>query len=316
MDANNKICFAYVSPNKETLLNSASGGAFFDLAYSFIKNLNGIVYGCAFVNMKAVHVRVEDTEDLSALQGSKYVHSNISNSLKKIQDDLQKGRFVLFSGTPCQVAAVKEFTKENNDKLYCVDIVCHGTPSQAIFDKYIGELSVKFKKNVNNIIFRFKDSRLFNKTRFVEKIIFDDGSYKIRPAYKSSYYSLFLNKYLYNETCYSCKFAKPDRISDITLGDFWGLKNTKIDKSKGISMVYPSTDKGLKLIKEFLKNLEEHKLDEATCNNEQLVKPSAKPCKNVENYDSIEKISKKVLRKYKIKAKISYIIPRFIKNLK
>ena len=62
------------------------------------------------------------------------------------------------------------------------------------------------------------------------------------------------------ENCYSCNYARPDRISDITIGDFIGLGAHKPFQkptySVNISSVTTNTQKGLDL---FSKVAETHK---------------------------------------------------------
>lgn len=127
--------FAAWSKDDDTRISSSSGGVFTELALNIIEK-GGVVFGAAWNSDFLVeHICVEFVEELPLLKGSKYIQSNIDNSYKRVLEELKKGKSVLFSGTPCQVAALKTFT--NSDHLITVDLICHGVPSIVAFKKYL-----------------------------------------------------------------------------------------------------------------------------------------------------------------------------------
>ena len=259
--------FAMAAKNEEVRLQSSSGGAATVFAENIIKN-NGIVYGCAYSKGCHIqHIRINKIEDLDKLKGSKYVHSYVLDTFRQVKKDLNEGLTVLYIGTPCKIAGLRNYVKKcNNDKLYLVDLVCHGVPSQ----KYLSDSL--YDKNEDNVIFRVKNN-------FVLKETNEDGFVlKETSAEDSFYYRAFFEALTYRENCYTCNYAKSDRCSDLTIGDFWGLgEDSKFykDKEKGVSVLLVNTEKGKKLIeiasKEIL--IEERSLEEAKKKNGQLNRP-------------------------------------------
>lgn len=120
-------CYAAYNKNDEVLMLSSSGGIFYLLALSILKE-NGIVIGAMFDNNKLVHMIVDNKKDLVKLMGSKYLQSNMDDIYKKVKIEVQS-RKILFVGTPCQVAGLKSYVGEDNENLICVDLICHGVPS-------------------------------------------------------------------------------------------------------------------------------------------------------------------------------------------
>lgn len=134
--------YAAANNNSEDLLNSSSGGLFIAMSKAILKG-GGYVCGCVFdKNMKAVHICTNKIQEVERMMGSKYVQSTIEDCLPKVKELLVAGHKVLFTGTACQNAAVKEYIK-NRDNLYLVDILCHGVPSPLFFSKYVDFLEEK-----------------------------------------------------------------------------------------------------------------------------------------------------------------------------
>lgn len=254
--------YAAVNKNNELLMKSASGGAFSALAESVLRE-GGIVYGAAMARdnsaiLKVVHIRVDNINDLTMLQGSKYLQSDMSDIYSDLQRDLKQGKVVLFSGTPCQNAAVRSAFGDV-ENLLLVDIICHGVPSQKMFSEYLHVLEKKNRSaNIINFTFRTKESGW----GLCAKIAMEkNGRYKkIRiPCNISSYYKMFLRCEIYRKSCYTCPYATKERVSDLTLGDYWGVekisniydkcKMDNIDITKGISCVISSSAKGERYLK-------------------------------------------------------------------
>lgn len=260
-------CYAAFVKDKEKLRESTSGGMATIFSEYILEN-EGIVYGASFSKNRVVnHVRIDNKKDLKKIKGSKYTHSYINDTYKNVLQDLKQDKYVLFTGTPCQIAGLKQFLNKDYEKLICVDIICHGVPSQ----KYLKE-ELKDIKEIDNITFRSKEG-FYIKAFSNEKEVYN------KKMEDSPYYSGFLSSTFYRLNCYNCNYAKPERISDITIGDFWGLdKNSEIyNKSdNGISVVLIITKKGMKLFENIKQQIfyEERTVEEAIKGNTQLREPS------------------------------------------
>lgn len=263
-------CLAMQAKDLNILENSTSGGAATMFSKFIIKN-GGIVYGAAFEeNFKIHHIRIDTIDQLAKIKGSKYVHCYINDTYSMIKKDLQDNKQVLFIGTPCQVAGLKKYLMKEYDNLYCIDIICHGVPSQIYLRE---ELSKKVDVNkITTLQFRREDE-----FKIIAKK--DDKIVLEKDKTESMYYDGFMDGFFYRENCYSCKYANSNRISDITIGDFWGIgKDSKFykNKNKGLSVLLPITSKGMYLI-ENCKNemeLEERSIHEAVLGNSQLQSPT------------------------------------------
>lgn len=235
--------FAAWSKDPDVRMSSSSGGVFSELALEIIKR-GGVVFGAAWNSDFLVeHICVELTEELSSLKGSKYIQSDIGNSYKRVLEELKKGKIVLFSGTPCQVAAVKTFT--NSDHLITADLICHGVPSIAVFRKYLEYRSRG--KEIKRINFRDKKAGW---SKFSILLEYTDGSSYSRKFNYDDFYWGFNNNYYLNNLCYECPFSTLPRQGDVTLGDFWGAPKELKDE-KGVSAIIVNTEKG----KNYIKNL-------------------------------------------------------------
>ncbi|MDB9024261.1 Coenzyme F420 hydrogenase/dehydrogenase, beta subunit C-terminal domain [Parabacteroides distasonis] len=219
------VCF---DSNTDREGRSSSGGMFALIATYILEKEHGVVYGAAMVYendiLQCKHKRIENTKDLHLLQGSKYMQSHTNGIYKQVKDDLKSGRTVLFSGTSCQVAALKRFVGEN-DYLFTVDLVCHGVPSDKLFRDYIHFVELKNHCRVTNVSFRNKGYYHFGKEdtySFLYSFTNDKGQTgkKRIPSYKSAFFVLFRNRAGYRQSCYHCKYASLQKPSDITLGDF------------------------------------------------------------------------------------------------
>lgn len=264
--------FAALNKNHQEHLASSSGGAAYILS-SYILDKGGVVYGCTSDGIDVRHIRVENHSDLSKLQGSKYVQSNVCGLFKDVKNDLKSGKPVLFIGTPCQVAGLKNYIKHIPEHLYLVDLICHGVPSKKMLHDHIKYVAKGQK--IQHISFRKgNDYRLSVKA--------DKFSYEVslwETPYKDLYLKGFFEGMISRPSCYQCPFACPSRVSDITIGDFWGLKNAELlpkESKDGVSLLLPMTDKGQNLIHSVEGNMYicERSVDEAVNGNTQLRHPS------------------------------------------
>ena len=220
---------------------SSSGGVFTVIA-KWILEKKGVVCGAAFNESNELHhVCIEREEELDKLRGSKYLQSNIGLIYRKIEQYLVEGRYVLFTGCPCQVVGLKKYLHKDYDNLYLIDILCHGVPSQKIFTRYLNE---KFgDERVTDVKFRDKVAG-WNATWI--HVFFDNQKSYLKDYNTDIYEKIFQKNVLLRKVCSDCNFCEFPRVGDISMGDFWGI--SAIDKSqndgKGTSIVFNNNGKG------------------------------------------------------------------------
>lgn len=279
---NPSACYASFPILKERNEKYSSGGAASLIAMKFMQNHKGIVCGCTWdkENKCAKHIVITKIEHLEKLCGSKYVQSDMSGVFGEIKHYIDCKRNVLFIGTPCQVDAVLKYC--DSDYLYTVDLICHGTPPASYLQAYIKTLPNY--KSITDIRFRGEHDFWFTAK--------NEHNEEIYRAYKDCdpYFYAFLKGTIYRENCYKCKYAQINRVADITLGDFWGLKRNNLFYSGNISLILSNTTKGQKLVDETsdLMIIEEHKLEEAIRGNLQLSAPMRKTTEQIEFSEMME----------------------------
>ena len=226
---------------------SSSGGIFYSLA-EYVLKLDGIVYGVAFEeNLEYLYFkRVDSIDGLKEIMGSKYIQARVGRSYIDVERDLKDGKYVLFSGTPCQVNALCSYLNKDYERLICVDIVCHGVPSEMIWEKYFNY--IKMLHRINPVSIKFRDKRYGWKNYGIS---IEDGKKKIFiPFVKDTYMHFFLNNLSIRPSCFNCT-AREKRKADITLADFWGIEDIDISMkcSSGVSLVIIRTQKGNNIFK-------------------------------------------------------------------
>ncbi len=274
---------------------SSSGGVFYELAKSFVHN-GGVVYGCALDDeMVARHIRVDTEQELVKLQGSKYVQSDMGRTMSDIKQLLDSGKRVLFSGTPCQTAGLRNYLKNDYENLFVIDVLCHGVPSPKLFADYLKLLSEKFGGKPVSVNFRNKQrgwKRLYMEVRF------DNGKRHYIYSGYDRYEGMFLNNISLRPSCYECKFTSASRYGDITLGDFWGIGKLypEWDDDRGISVVMLNTPKGIEAYKQIEDKFEgrEESFELARAGQRTLYAPTAKNPKHDAFYESYVKDGCKV----------------------
>lgn len=285
-----KKAFAAVNRDEKQLMLSASGGVFSAIATKILKE-GGVVFGAtlSFDNGYANphHIGIESIDDLPKLQGSKYVQSKIGDTYRQAKRYLLEGRKVLFSGTPCQIDGLYGYLKKDYDSLITVDVICHGVPNEILFNGYLQE--ERKKRSVEVITgYAFRDKRkgwgMNARIDYIRK----NGKKKsdFIPARLASYNTFFLDGDIYRENCYFCVYAKKNRSSDLTIGDYWGIEvehpeiigKDKFDERKGISCILANTEKGVNVCEhtEDILQLHESEFDKISHKNGQLNKPSVK----------------------------------------
>lgn len=275
---------AAISKDKKTLIKSSSGGIFSLLA-QWILDLGGVVYGVVMdEQFNVFHQEATTINAISPMRGSKYVQSNTKETFNAVKKHLKEGKKVLYSGTPCQIAGLRQFLHNvNMENLYCIDIVCHGVPANKMFKTYIRKLAQRKHYHIKDI----KDPKFRNYLKWDSGYNFFytiDYRENICHNVDNLYLSLFLKSYIYRESCYHCTYATPERVGDITIADFWGIGTRTPflhNVENGCSLILPNTKKGEVLFKA-ISPMIEYELrdwDEAFKVNHQLYKSTKKPAK-------------------------------------
>lgn len=273
-----QTAYAAWSKDNNEYQTSSSGGVASVLARRII-NEGGVVYGCSMLpDINVKHIRINKIDDIKLLQGSKYVQSSIVEILPSIRTDVRAGIKTLFIGTPCQVAAVKALFKTLPPNLFLVDLICHGVPSL----KYLKECIKKVADYSSYEKVSFRSGNSYYITITVNgKVVYEMPLFDKR--YKDLYLNTFFDGFTLRDSCFSCPFAKPERISDLTIGDFWGLgKEIPTDNIPshpfGCSLILPCTEKGSSLLDSVMPemNVYERPVQEAVKGNDQLRRPKHK----------------------------------------
>ena len=256
----------YAAKNKdiEVRIASSSGGIFTILAEKIISE-GGVVFGAKFdEHWEVVHDYAETIVDLAAFRGSKYLQSRIEDNYQKAKSFLVKGRKVLFSGTPCQIAGLKSYLQKDYDNLVCVDFVCHGVPSPKVWRRYLKEVALKSDKNSVSRMFISKTDTLVKSVTFRDKATgWKNYSFTVSLSETSgegeqttvsqsaifsenAFMKAFLKNIILRPSCYACRFREGRSGSDITLGDFWGIDKLRpeVDDDLGVGLIMINSDKG------------------------------------------------------------------------
>ena len=229
----------------EVRMNSSSGGAFAAISDEIL-NRGGVIYGAGFDDSLTVtHQRAVTTYDRDRFRGSKYVQSDLGDIFVQVKSDLMGGKYVLFTGTPCQCGGLKSFLtllKVPHDKLILCDLLCHGVPSPMVWKDHLKHVN----KDIIDYKFRDKSAGWGNWRSFSVTITHNDTKQIKKIHLKFSLLNLFLEHYILRQACHNCKYTKTNRCSDITMADFWGIERCMPDfeDSKGVSLLLINTDKG------------------------------------------------------------------------
>jgi len=253
--------------SEDIIFNSSSGGAYTAI-YKTLLQENYIFYGVRWTeDFKVVHDSAKTEEECERFRKSKYVLSDTNNVFSKVEEDLKRHEKVCFSGTPCQCAALISFLDLKHIKredLVVIDIICHGGPNQYLFDQYI-EGKVGGKGNLEEYSFRFK-----NKIPFCGKvnsrsaeIISPQGKSDILDITNDAFLRGYYGRLFYRPACGACAFARPERVSDITIGDAWHIEQDypEWNSLEGVSLMLINTEKGRTLFEKFHDQMEIRKKD-------------------------------------------------------
>ncbi|MBO5248235.1 MAG: Coenzyme F420 hydrogenase/dehydrogenase, beta subunit C-terminal domain [Clostridia bacterium] len=273
--------WAGVYDSSDVICKSSSGGAFTAI-YEQLLELNYVVYGVCFdENLKVKHAMADSSEGCKAFRKSKYVLGDTNHCYPQIRDRLKNGEKVLFTGTPCQCAALLQFlalAKVDTANLITVDLICHGAPNQTLFDSYVKELEQRENSRVTEYSFRSKTPIERSVNSRSAKIVFANGSVKTVLPKDDPFLKAYYSRLCYRPSCKVCPFAKPQRVSDITLGDAWAIEllYPEWDPLAGVSLILANNEKG-KGVVERIKDtmtLRSVTIDWATQSNRQLREPT------------------------------------------
>lgn len=263
------LSYACYNTNDEVRKNSSSGG-FFTLIAEYVIRKQGVVFGAKFdKDLRVVHSYTETIEGIEDFRRSKYVQSYIGESYKHVRSFLKDDRLVLFTGTPCQIAGLKQFLRREYDNLICLDVVCHGVPSPAIWDKYLKEkktaLSIENhvdspdKIEITRISFRDKTNgwRKYSLAIYykIKDLNYDtDEKSFVEYIWDNDYMLCFLKDFINRPSCFECKFRNGRSHSDITMADFWGVERILTDENyageKGTSLLLINNPKAKNVLEQ------------------------------------------------------------------
>ena len=265
--------FAVKHIDDKVRMSSRSGAAF--IAFSdIILNHSGAVYGASMQEDFSVqHCRALNANQRDLMKKAKYVQSSTVGIYPQVVQDLNTGREVLFSGTPCQVAGLRSYLSElhiDDSKLYCCDLVCHGVPSPTIWKDYVSYIHSKYKKKIIETNFRDKE---FGWNTHFESFVLED---KKRKIVRRDYTDLFYQHIMFRPSCHNCYFANIYRPGDLTLADFWGIEKNDVsfNDNRGVSLVLVSTEKGIRLFEQAEKDFQWFECEISDCLQPTLIEPS------------------------------------------
>lgn len=283
------------SQNNQNLMASSSGGIYPVLA-KWVLAQNGIVYGASLDSEHNLyHIAADTTDQVKQTLGSKYFQSDIRETFKECKSDLDAGKIVLFTGTPCQIHGLKCFLRKDYVKLYTADVICHGVPSQKMFNAYVDFLEKKHKAKLVDINFRDKKRNGWSITL---RYTMECSNGKRKDYYLisklSEYFIAFLSGSIARESCYVCPFSSLDRSGDITMGDFWGYQKTRSDlkHDEGLSLILSNNKKGAYMLEVMRKNgVTISEVDEAcvkASENKNLYNPTNRPALRDSVYEELK----------------------------
>lgn len=230
-----------VTHRSEAVRAASRSGGFFTAVSDWTLEKAGVVYGCVLdKNFHAVHIRAVNTANRNLMRGSKYIQSKLGETFKNVKSDLTNGRFVLFSGTSCQVAGLKSYLGKEYGNLLCLDIVCHGVPSPRVWEEYLQWQEKKMKSKVRNVDFRNKKD--YGWRSHVETLQFENG----KNVNCRIFTNMFYGHSVLRPSCYECPYKSVMHPGDITIADYWGVEKaaSEFDDNKGVSLVLVNGETG------------------------------------------------------------------------
>lgn len=247
-------------------LRSSSGAVFFALAESILERGGCVISACMERGGYVHHILIDDSSDIGKLSKTKYVQSNTDYIYNIAKDILTSGRRLMFVGTPCQVEAMRKTAGKMVSQLLLVDLVCYGVPSPKIWEDYVHILEKKYHGKMDCFYFRDKRNRDDGHTA----VAVIDGQEYAYPLYEDRFCYTYFKNINIRESCLHCKYTTPDRRSDITIGDFWGIEKVMpgFSDGQGSSLVITHNNKGLAMWEDIKANFEWFE-----CSREDVLQP-------------------------------------------
>lgn len=240
------IVYAVKHRNSDIRKLSRSGGMFTALSDAILQE-NGVIYGCVLTeDFQAKHVRATNEELRNQMRGSKYIESNLCDTFKSVKEDMNAGKSVLFSGTSCQIAGLKSFIGSENERLICIDLVCHGVPSPKVWRDYVKWQEKKAKGKCVAVDFRNKK---FGWNTHIETLEFRKKNGETKVVDSKMFTNLFYGHAIVRLSCFICPYKRIEHPGDITIADFWGIDTAApgFNDNKGVSLVMINTEKGIEV---------------------------------------------------------------------
>ncbi len=314
MDTPNGQPAAYAAYSKDAVIqkHSSSGGVFTHIARDILSR-GGVVFGAAYdETFKVGHIAVENEAELYKLRTSKYVQSDTGLIYKQTKNYLVNGRTVLFTGTPCQIVALKQYLGRDYENLYTQDIICHGVPSSDAFKAYLD--TYHRNKGIKSISFRDK-TKGWND--FSMKVEYVDGTSYRRLATKDPFERAFLANLTLRPSCYQCQYKTVSRVSDITLADYWGVElvHPELKNEQGVSLVLVHSEKGQRLLANIQQavTVVETSLEKAVSMNSATERSVACPRGRSAFFAEYQQIPMKQLTNRLLKQSFAQKVKRFIR---
>lgn len=284
--------YAVKAKDNNIRLNSSSGGVFTLLAEDILSQ-GGAVFGAEMSSdcKSARHVMVTTPAELSGLRGSKYLQSRLDQTFRQVRQEVDK-RPVLFTGTPCQIDGLKSYLGRDYENLLCMEVICHGVPTQKLWAKYVEYMEAKLGGELVSVEFRHKKcgwhffgNRLENSNR---RVLYS-------TLRTDSYMRIFLRDLCLRPSCYQCTAKGLDRRADLTAGDFWGIEQVapELDDDKGTSLVLSHSNKGRKALQRILERCDWREVDCAAAlkGNPAMLSPAKKPEMRAHFMDDLDHLS-------------------------
>lgn len=328
-----RYAVALQDSDADSLELSASGGAFAVFARSVL-NEGGAVFGASLLDDGTVcHICIRRSDALSNLQGSKYVRSDVADTYGECAHLLRENVKVLYSGTPCQIAALRKYLEKKvpkdvvTRKLLCIDLICHGTPKQDIFAAYLEWLAMEKKTDDGIHGYVFRSKKMGWGLNYYYYYYYYRGGRKhevLGPARDDPYFSAFTRGAIYRECCYKCIYARIERVGDITIGDYWGIESVHPDFSdgRGVSAVLLNTEKGESFFNERCVDAcrwVKSSVEDIVAHNSNLVAPTIRSADDAKLADQVERaisagdyglaFGELLAPKFSLSAKIRQMIP-------
>ena len=231
----------------EALVQKSSSGGFFSLIARWFLNNGGIVFGVSWDDdfFGTKHVSVKSNEELDKIIGSKYFQSKKNNVYSEVLSFLAEGKKVLFSGTPCEIAALDSVVPAKfKDNLFTIDLVCHGPSTPKALFEYISFMELKYHSDIDYLNMRVPIGNWIPQHFLIR---FKNGKSRLDRLYDTQIGDAV--RIIQRPSCYNCSFCGDGRKADITLGDYHGAKETdSFYHSSGVSIAISHSLKGEQMI--------------------------------------------------------------------